>query len=165
MAKFIAAVLITLTLACSNQDKAISTIPSIEQGIWGRVEVWGSGSQVDSDNQQSSGQVSYARQRLFVFAKTHIAQLTPDNQKGPVYFKRITSDMVATMRSDDRGYFEVALPEGEYSVFVEVDGRLYANHFDDYGYAEPAEVSHGQVVRCGIRIMPQPNDIEVLAAP
>lgn len=165
MARLIMAVLITLTFGCSNHDKSVSTIPSIEQGIWGRVEVWGSLSQADSGGQKLPGRISYDSQRLFVFVKTHLDQLTPDMNMGQVFFKRTATRMVATTRSDKRGYYEVSLPAGEYSVFVDVDGRLYANHFDDEGFAEPVEVRQAEVARCGIRIMPQPSNREVLASP
>lgn len=46
-------------------------------------------------------------------------------------FSHIKTKLIATTHSDTTGHYAIALPAGKYSVFVEVDGGLFANLFDD----------------------------------
>ena len=48
-------------------------------------------------------------------------------------FYEVYTRRIATTTCDDEGFFELALEPGEYSVFVQEDGYLYANKFNAKG--------------------------------
>jgi len=55
-------------------------------------------------------------------------------------FSHLKTSLIAKTHSDTTGYYAVALPIGKYSVFVEVEGGLFANLFDDKGNINLIEV-------------------------
>ena len=55
-------------------------------------------------------------------------------------FSHLKTKLIAKTNSDTTGYYAVALPIGKYSVFVEVEGGLFANLFDDQGNINLIEV-------------------------
>ncbi len=55
-------------------------------------------------------------------------------------FTGIKTALAAKTCSNAKGYFELALPIGKYSVFVLEPEGLYANYFDGQGNINPVEV-------------------------
>lgn len=68
------------------------------------------------------------------------------------YFTGIKTVCVAKASSNAKGYFEVALPAGQYSVFVVEKEGLYANSFDGKGSINAVEVLPDSQVRKDIYI-------------
>ncbi len=56
------------------------------------------------------------------------------------FFTGIKTAWVARVSSNAKGYFEVALPAGQYSVFVVEKEGLYANNFNGKGQINAVEV-------------------------
>ncbi len=56
------------------------------------------------------------------------------------YFTDMKTVCVAKTSSNAKGYFEVALPVGQYSVFVVEKAGLYANSFNGKGSINAVEV-------------------------
>ncbi len=61
-------------------------------------------------------------------------------------FSGIKTALVAKTRSNAKGYFELALPVGRYSVFVAEKQGLYANYFNGKGSINPVEVFKDSLV-------------------
>ena len=68
------------------------------------------------------------------------------------YFTGIKTVCVAKTSSNAKGYFEVALPAEQYSVFVVEKEGLYANSFNGKGNINVVEVLPDSLVRKDIYI-------------
>ena len=68
------------------------------------------------------------------------------------YFTGIKTVCVAKTSSNAKGYFEVALPAGQYSVFVVEKDGLYANSFNGKGSINAVEVLPDSLARKDIYI-------------
>lgn len=67
-------------------------------------------------------------------------------------FSHLKTKLIAQTRSDTTGNYAVALPVGKYSVFVEVEGGLFANLFDDKGNINLVEVKRDSLSKKDIII-------------
>ncbi|MDQ3339080.1 MAG: hypothetical protein M4D80_28300 [Myxococcota bacterium] len=94
------------------------------QGVSGTVE------RVEGDfmpplPENYRGTVTPLSCRVFVFAGK-IKSDTPIDEKHP--------SLRALVKSDAAGRFTVALDPGTYTIVAELDGKLYLNSFDGYGF-------------------------------
>ncbi|MFB6098136.1 MAG: hypothetical protein ABEK84_03300 [Salinibacter sp.] len=75
---------------------------------------------------------------------------------GWTFYTDVPTERVTTVQSHQNGFFEVELPAGEYSLFVEEavkgDTLLFANRFDGDQTILPVTVSTDSVSRERIRI-------------
>jgi hypothetical protein len=62
------------------------------------------------------------------------------------FFTGIKTACVAKVSSNAKGYFEIALPAGQYSVFVVEQAGLYANSFNSKGNINAFEVLPDSVI-------------------
>ncbi len=124
--------------------------PSIDQGVWGRIEFW-EGDFMPGPR-PPKGTVRFVQRPVFVFEKTHFRDVVPDRKLGPIFYTEIYTNLIANTESNSNGYFQVSLPEGSYSLFVQEQGRYYANGGDGQGYILPVTVTKGSVKRLDIRI-------------
>lgn len=87
--------------------------------------------------------------RYPVHRKIYIYELTQSSQAQETrggFFRSVSTRKVAETTSDQEGFFELALPPGTYSVFIEEGGELYANLWDGQGNIQPVEVPEGETV-------------------
>lgn len=76
-----------------------------------------------------------------------IYELTTDAEavgEGPFY-EEVNTKWIATAKSDQDGFFQMALPRGKYSLFIEEDSLLYANLIDQKGGILVAVIDSGWV--------------------
>lgn len=113
------------------------------QGISGQV-LWVSGNRMPSPD---SPLPSPKGVRCSVF----VHQLTPESDviraEDARFFSKIATSLVKAFESDDMGNFTVALPEGEYSIFLGVDSLFYANISDQNGNITPVYVKKDSLTR------------------
>lgn len=64
--------------------------------------------------------------------------------EGPFY-SEVHTPLLATVESDADGFYQAALEPGEYSIFVEEGGRLYANFTNGDGEIQVAVIDSGWV--------------------
>lgn len=67
-------------------------------------------------------------------------------------FSHLKTKLIAKTQSDTTGHYAIALPTGKYSVFVAVDGGLFANLFDDKGNINMVEVKKDSISKRDIVI-------------
>ncbi len=60
-------------------------------------------------------------------------------------FSKVNTRMVAKVRSDATGHYQVALAPGTYSIFIKQDAGLFASETDGAGVLTPVTVVAGQV--------------------
>jgi hypothetical protein len=102
----------------------------------------------------ASGTVLPVRRPIFVFEKTPVAQ-TVQSLSGGSFYSFVLSRLVDTTESGEDGYYQIALPPGDYSLFVlERSGDFYANEFGGVGgvYVNPVTVQANQTVEKDINI-------------
>lgn len=115
---------------------------SITQGIWGDVWFWDGNFMPPC----GSGTVTAVGREMRIYELARIGDVV---SAGGGFFEDVHTPLVATVWSDAQGFFQMALPPGDYSVFSVEDSLLYANRFDGSGAVYPVEVRAGEVT--GIR--------------
>jgi hypothetical protein len=89
---------------------------------------------------------------IYIYELTNLAQtsrvgFTP-------FYTAIGTKPVATTHSDSTGAFTIRLAPGNYSLFVKLDGRFYANSFDSNNNVAPVTVKKGKRSRVTILVNP-----------
>ena len=138
-------------LRCTNDKNLMGTEPTITQGIWGRVEFWEGDFMPRPPTEKSTGTITYVCRKIFIYELTHYNQVhaLPENS---TFFDRIFTSRIAETWSNADGYYQIALPSGHYSLFVEENGLFYANRFGDDGCIQPVIVLPDSVTRYDIPI-------------
>ena len=77
-----------------------------------------------------------AKREIAIYHLTNVNEVKSNG----TYFTGIKTVCVAKTSSNAKGYFEVALPVGQYSVFVVEKAGLYANSFNGKGNINAVEV-------------------------
>ncbi|MDR3247005.1 MAG: hypothetical protein LBT50_11330 [Prevotellaceae bacterium] len=67
-------------------------------------------------------------------------------------FHEVNTKLITTIVCDEEGFFQVSLPAGVYSLFIEEKGTLYANSFDGYGGIQPVLIEPEKVSKIYLRI-------------
>lgn len=118
----------------------------IKQGINGTI-LLKQGNQMPSPGRAASAGQPAIRQ-ILIYQLTNISDVKNNNG----IFTGIKTALVAKTSSNAKGYFEVDLPVGQYSVFVLEKEGLYANYFNGKGSINPVEVLPDSVTRTAIYI-------------
>lgn len=118
----------------------------INQGICGYV-LLKQGNQMPGPGRPPSVPQPVKRE-IVIYVLTHIDEAKANG----TYFTGIKTVCVAKTSSNAKGYFEVALPVGRYSVFVVEKEGLYANSFDGKGSINAVEVLPNNLVQKDIYI-------------
>ncbi|MEN9686870.1 MAG: hypothetical protein RLZZ28_2656 [Bacteroidota bacterium] len=125
--------------ACSTTQKGLKA--SFNQGISGFVkEITGNQMPALTNNQNTPKAL---QTEVFVYELTRRSQVTgtPDTR----FYTAINSKLVASAVTDSAGSFSIPLPVGNYSVFVKLGDRFYANLFDTQNNIAPFEVAAGKI--------------------
>ncbi len=139
-----------LTVGCGDGSRS-GTLPSdqskrvtIRQGLWG--EVWFSQGNLQPSTSPTNGTVRAAKRTVLIYEPTLRTQATPATDQASInhpfaFYSAVSTKLVATAQSDDKGFFQVELPPGEYSVFVQENGLLYANSSAVIGVSSAGNLS------------------------
>ena len=87
---------------------------------------------------------------LYVYQLTTLSQVTKAGESA--FYSHISTKLVQTVTSDESGYFYLALPSGEYSLFTKKDALFYANNFDGDNHIAPVRVSANKVTQVNVNI-------------
>jgi len=96
--------------------------PTINQGVYGKVVLY-SGNCMPGAGGCKTSSVSRS-----IYIREPVSM---ENMKS-TYLKDKTT-LVKTIESNNNGFYQVELPPGTYSVFVEDEGKEYCNHFGGLG--------------------------------
>ena len=100
-----------------------------QQGIQGIVTQV-SGNQMPSPDIKRSAPAPFPT-KVFIYERTLLSQ-TKEAGK-PTFYSSVITKLIKTIATDSAGRFKVTSPPGEYSLFVEKNGLLYANSFNEHG--------------------------------
>ena len=145
---FVLAMLVTLGIVGSLFGP-IGAWPHIEQGIYGEV-ILREGNCMPSPGGNPYCQVGLVSRTIYIRELVVGAEMMDHN------YLRVETPLVATTEAR-RGLFEVSLPVGLYSVFVEDEGGEYCNGLS---YPDPGRVP----VFCMVTVHPgstTPHDITI----
>lgn len=103
----------------------------------------------------SGAPTSGAGTRPGVKATICIFELTSDNQvirptgssPSSPYYKAVLTHLIRQVNTDDKGYFQVTLPSGTYSVFTKNGDLFYATQRDEKNNIAPVNVLPGKITR------------------
>lgn len=112
---------------------------TIKTGLWGDVWFWSG----DFMPIEYGGTIQPVSRQMRIYEPTSFEDVDRD-ESGP-FFTNVRTRLVTTVQSDRRGFFQVTLPPGDYSVFAVEGDRLYANGFDGQGNIYPVHVEDGKV--------------------
>ena len=119
----------------------------IKQGLCGHVMFWEGDFMPMIDGR--SGRPLDSRKPTGVVRPVLIYELTSSHHVDRVgyggFYREIRTKRVAETWSDTLGFFQVELPVGRYSVFVQEDSLYYANRFDGYDRILPITVKKDSV--------------------
>ncbi len=124
----------------------LNTSQKVKQGICGTV-LLKQGNQMPSPGRAPSSGQPVVRE----IAIYKLVNLSEVNNNGGI-FTGVKTVCVAKTNSNAKGYFEVALPPGQYTVFTVEKEGLYANNFNGKGSINPVEVLKDSVTRSNISI-------------
>jgi len=125
---------------------ALKSNQKTKQGICGAV-LLKQGNQMPGPGRVASPGQAVVRE-IAIYQLTNLSEAKTNG----TYFTGIKTALVAKTSSNAKGYFEAALPAGQYSVFVVEKEGLYANYFNGKGSINPVEVLKDSLIRKDIYI-------------
>ena len=121
---------------------------TIKQGVWGNVWFW-EGDFMPSPNGNNGGKITPVVRKIYIYEATPDSMVEPG---GSSFFTSINSNFITQIVSDRHGFFQIELPPGKYSFFVEENGQYYANEWDSEGDILAAMVNENNVTKRQIDI-------------
>lgn len=87
-------------------------------------------------------------------AMVYVYELTPVSRTERIgtssVFQKIHTRLIDSVSSDKKGYYQLDLPAGTYSLFIKRDNVFFANSFDDKNNVNPFTVEGGKVTKLDI---------------
>lgn len=87
---------------------------------------------------------------VFIYEPTDLSQVSRSGTE-PIY-TAIRTKLVASVKTDSLGNYSVALDPGNYSVFVKLGDRFYANLFDTNNRIALFSVEAGKVTKANLSV-------------
>ena len=91
---------------------------TISQGVWGNVWFWEGNFQPT----EPTGTVTAAERQVLIYEAT---QGDSVSFAGGGFYREIRTKLIGTTSSNKTGFFQLALPPGEYSAFVKEDSLYW----------------------------------------
>jgi hypothetical protein len=129
-------ILLLFAVACATQ----------KQGVQGTV-LWLEGNQMPGFGNSRTPPKGISREILF-YEPTRMDQA----KYADGLYSDIQTKLIAKATSNKTGEFEVTLPDGEYSVFIQEPEGLFANTFDGNGRINVIEVKKGVYSKIKIQV-------------
>jgi hypothetical protein len=78
-----------------------------------------------------------------VYQYTNVNQATPSGNSG-IFFDNFSTTLVAETEADANGFYQIAVPPGQYTVVNLENGKIYANTRDGQGGLSPVTFAGGK---------------------
>ena len=99
---------------------------TIQEGVWGQLSFWeGSFALTTPEFACNRGTVTPVQRVVLVYEPTLGSMATPSGEY-PHLLSSVSTAVVDSVLSDATGFFEIAVPPGEYSILVREDEFLYS---------------------------------------
>ncbi len=87
---------------------------------------------------------------LYIYSLTNVNQAV--KKTGSSFYSSVSTRLVKKVQTNSKGYFNVSVAPGKYSLFIKKDTVLYANRFDSENNIAPVEVKPGKMTRVEMRM-------------
>ena len=114
------------------------TIPTIRQGVYGYVYFWEGDFMPTYPPASHAGQITPLERVIVVHPPTRFDAVKQVDYSP--FYSWLQTPAISETRSNASGFFQIALPAGEYSLFVVENSLFYANGTDEQGYLWPVSV-------------------------
>lgn len=134
----------TVKISCDMQQvyAANAKKVSVKSGVWGTVSFMEGNCMPTVESANGSCKNCPVERTLKIYQYTLSSNAQPSvNAVG--FFDDFNTQLVAQVRSDKNGFFQVNLPMGHYSIAVVENGKLYVNSYDAQGGLNPFMVAGG----------------------
>jgi hypothetical protein len=121
---------------------------TIHQGIKGTVYRVGGNRMPDPHH--PAGPPTTTRSTVYIFELTNISQV--HRQGSTPYYTSISTRLAGKTDTDDKGFFQIGLPPGAYSLFTRKGDLYYASRMDEKNNIAPVEVLPGKVTPVECRV-------------
>jgi hypothetical protein len=103
---------------------------------------------------RSDGTITPVVREIYICRVITLKEMSDSHAAQPRgrFFSVVPAQIVATTSSDKKGFYQLELPPGTYSLFVKEDNAFYADKFDGEGRITPFEVLPQSVTRIPIDI-------------
>lgn len=126
----------------NNRDKV-----TISQGVWGNVWFWNGNFMPGS----ASGTITPVMREIYIYKATPFTEVELDTTRSPL-IRKIHSQFVGKVVSDEDGFFQIHLPAGKYSFFPQEDSLFFGSVTDSAGDIQAATVVPGKITKRQIDI-------------
>ena len=109
-------------------------------GVWGTV-AFQEGNCMPTVGTSNTCKTCPVKRTIRIYEYTAPANVNRGTDSG--FFSSINSKLVREVKSDKKGFYQAELPDGQYSVVIEENGKLYANGTDEKGGINPVTVKGG----------------------
>ena len=127
--------------ALTMEQSSRVTIP---EGLWGTVCLWEGDFMPGPPHAPPRGRTVPASRTIYIHHLTHASQLVPPGPER-MFYSAVRTPIVDSTRSDGRGFFQLQLRPGRYSLIVREGSRYYASRTDGHGNVFPVMVDSGRV--------------------
>ena len=127
---------------------AFRPITNKKQGIEGYLYKV-SGNQMPSPDKKPAPPLGI-KGTLYVYELTNVSQAV--KKPGSSFYSSVSTKLIKKVQTNNKGYFNIQLAAGRYSVFIKKDSVLYANRFDTQNNITPVEVKAGKMTKVEMRM-------------
>lgn len=132
-------VLMMISVSCNKDALTIS------EGVYGTViERYGDWMPMIGGNRDHGERP--VRREVYVYEKAYIQDLRDVFENGPyVAPEKMPLQFIAKTSSSKKGFYQIQIPAGEYSIFILDNGKFQISGGDGYGWMCPLVIEAGQV--------------------
>jgi len=113
-------------------------------GVWGTITIT-QGDCMPKFNEKNSCSTCAIQREVRVYEYTKIADAVQNKAGGPAFYDSFKTKLMQSAQTDSKGFYQITLPDGLYTVVIVEKGLLYAPLMDGLGGLSPVTVNGGKV--------------------
>ena len=139
-------VIILIIIGCSSTKRFKNGM--IKQGISGFIyEV--KGNQMPMKGEELAKPKGIVIE-IFVYEATNVSQV--ERVGTSTFYNEITTKLITSVTSDSTGKFSVALPVGNYSIFIKIGKQFFANRLNEQNDINLYSVKEDEITQATINV-------------
>ena len=123
---------------------------TISQGVYGTVEL------ITGDCMPSTGGPTRcfrcpAKRTVQLYEYTNVTQAVR-SAIPPYFWERFNTQKLAEVEADEKGFFEISIGPGKYSLVSIEDGKIYVDVYDPAGGINPVVVQSNKALKVNLAV-------------
>ena len=139
-------IIILIITACSSTKHFKNAM--IKQGISGFIYEF-KGNQMPMKGEEVAKPKGIITE-IFIYGATNVSQV--ERVGTSAFYNEITTKLITSVISDSTGKFSVALPVGNYSIFIKIGKQFFANRFNEQNYINLYAVKEDEITEATINV-------------